>query len=77
MTFHECILYCAGNRELVHHFDRLRGTNLSLRGAPIDLAVDKASGRLDDDLGLFVAFVFDAVWCRLPPEIFEAAPPSP
>lgn len=73
MTFTECVLFCAENREMVKHFDRLRGTNLSLRGSPIDLAIDESTGRRDHDLALFTAFIFDAVWCRLPPELFEAA----
>lgn len=68
VTFLDCLFECAGNAEMVRHFDRLRGTNLSLRGGPINLAVDQATGRLDHDLALFVDFVWDCVWIRLPPE---------
>ena len=72
MTFTECVKFCAGNAEMVRQFDRLRGTNLSLRGSALDLAVDEATGRLRHDLALWVAFVYDAVWLRLPPDLFEA-----
>lgn len=71
MTFEECVLFCAANRELVHHFDRLTGSNLSLKGTPVDLAIDQSTGRLNHDLGAFVAFVYECVWIRLPPECFE------
>jgi hypothetical protein len=43
MTFEECIIECAKNQELIKEFDRLVGTNLQLKGAPIELAVDKAT----------------------------------
>ena len=53
---------CAGNGELLAHYDRLRGTNLSGRGTPIDRMIDEATGRLEAEA---VGF-FD--WCR---EMFE------
>ena len=66
MTFNECVLYCAENKELIENFDRLRGTNLSRRGSPIELMIDDSTGRLQHDLSLFCAFVFEFVWIRLP-----------
>jgi len=46
MTFSEVALQCAGNDELVSNFDRLRGTNISRKGAPIELAIDQTEIRL-------------------------------
>lgn len=53
---------CAGNRELLANYDRLRGTNLSGRGSPIDRLIDEATGKLEEEALAF----FD--WCR---EMFE------
>lgn len=53
---------CAGNGELLANYDRLRGTNLAGRGAPIDRMIDEATGRLEEEALEF----FD--WCR---EMFE------
>lgn len=58
----------AGNAELVAHYDRLRGTNLSRRGAPIKLEIDRASGRRDAGCNGFVDFVHDAIYTRLEPK---------
>lgn len=70
MTLHECLLYCARDRELVANFDRLCGTNLSFRGTAIELAIDKVTGRQDSELERFVHFVIECVWLRLPEECF-------
>lgn len=66
MTFEECVLYCAGRPDVLREFDRLRGTNLSMRGAPIDLMIDEQSGRLGEDARKFIDFVYDAVWSEYP-----------
>lgn len=68
MTFAACVREAFAQRELVVEFDRLSGSNLRQRGTPLDLEIDRASGRLDADAERFVAFVRDAVWFRLPPE---------
>ena len=65
MTFYGCLMECARNQELIKEFDRLRGTNLSLRGSPIEIEIDKSTGKLDSDLKLFVDFVWECVWRRL------------
>ncbi len=65
LTFDQCVIECIRNRELVAEFDRLQGTNLSLRGNWLDLQIDLACGRLEDDVQLFVYFVEDVVWNRL------------
>lgn len=74
MTFEDCVLYCARNRELVHHFDRLTGSNLSLKGSGLDLAIDEATGRVRGDAQEFITFVWECVWIRLPPEAFGEPP---
>jgi hypothetical protein len=66
MNFEQCVMECARHPELIQQFDRLRGTNLQMKGAPIDLMVDQATGRLADDVSLFITFVYDVVWSRLP-----------
>lgn len=65
MDFEQVLQQSAGNKELVAQFDRLTGSNLSLKGSPIDVAIDKASGRTNADLAAFVAFVFEFVWLTL------------
>lgn len=69
LTFTDCLMQTAAHAEFVAEFDHLMGCNLSLKGLPIELMIDEACGRLDHDLALFVAFVKDVVWDRLPPEI--------
>lgn len=65
MNFEQCVTECAKNQELIQQFDRLAGTNLQLKGAPIELAVDKATGKLNDDLQKFSYFVWEFVWVPL------------
>lgn len=71
VTFADCIRACLDSPELLEHLDRLRGTNLSRRGSPLELAVDDATGRTGADLAVFLDFVKDCIWDRLPPEIRE------
>jgi len=65
ITFYECLMACAANRDLVREFDRLRGTNLSLKGSGIELMIDEATGRLKQDLQAFVEFVYEFIWVRI------------
>lgn len=65
MDFEQVLQHCAGNKDLVTQFDRLTGSNLSLKGSPIDVAIDKASGRTNAELASFIAFVFEFVWLPL------------
>lgn len=74
MTFRECVLKCAANMELVKEFDRLRGTNLCRKGAPIEQAVDDATGRYEQDAIQFINFVYDVFWLRLSDNVLEAIP---
>jgi hypothetical protein len=66
ITFIECLEMCIDNRSLLKQFDRLNGTNLSLKGLPIEIEIDKASGRLDDDFLKFVEFVWEYIFTRVP-----------
>lgn len=50
---------------MLAEYDRLADTNLVGAGSPLELAVDVASGRLEDEAQGFLAFVRNAVWERL------------
>jgi hypothetical protein len=65
MTFEQCVIECARNQELIKGFDRLAGTNLQLCGAPIEIMIDEATGRLSDDVRRFVSFVDEWIWTPL------------
>lgn len=67
MTFPECVQHCAAVPEFVAEFDRLSGTEVGRIGrkAPIDALIDEATGREEDDLRQFTAFVFAYVWVPL------------
>lgn len=64
-TFGQCIMAAAGTPELVAQFDRMRGTNLSLRGTQFDLAVDEATGKLQADIEEFLNFVYECIFLPL------------
>ena len=66
LTFSEVVRYCAANKEFVANTDRLLGTNLSLRGAPLEQEIDISTGRIDHDCRVFIEMVHDIVWLRLP-----------
>lgn len=65
--FRQCLGAAAANKELVAQFDRLTGHNLSRTGKPLELMVDDASGRTEEALKDFVAFVRDCIFERLKP----------
>ncbi len=62
---------CIANKELLAEYDRLRGTNLSGRGAPINLMIDAACGKTEADVKGFCDFCMDFLM-RMPPP-----PPNP
>lgn len=70
MTFDECVVFCAGNRELLVEFDRLFDAHLSQRRTGIEAMVDQATGRDAEAWAKFTVFVWDCVWTRLPQECF-------
>lgn len=71
MTFEQVVAECLDNRELVAEFDRLNHTNISRRGTPLELQIDDASGKTEDDVRKFIEFVMECVWNRLPKEARE------
>lgn len=64
LSFLDCVGAVASNKELLAEFDRLNGTNLSLRGAPIDLAIDEATGRQKDEIAALLRFAWNCVFIR-------------
>lgn len=62
LNFNDCLMECAGNKELVKEFDRLQGCNLSLKGSPLTLMIGKACGKQDDDMRKFIAFCWEYIW---------------
>jgi hypothetical protein len=62
MTFYDCIIECAGNKELIKEFDRLTNSNLSFTGSPIELMVDVATGKQKEDIKKFIAFCYEFIW---------------
>lgn len=66
MTFHECVIVCAGQPELVAQYDRLTGSRLASLAtrAPIARMIDEATGAERDQVARFVAFIYDCVWMR-------------
>lgn len=60
--FHVCVHEAIDTPDFVAQFDRLYGTNLARRGAPVELAVDDASGRSKADMEKFVKFVRAVVY---------------
>ncbi len=65
MSFMQCLMACAENKELVKEFDRLAGCDLSFSGTPIDRMIDEATGKLANDIQKFIAFVWGCVWTRI------------
>lgn len=64
-AFTEWLNMCASSTSLVSEHDRLRGTNLMRRGAPIDLTIDHATGRLEEEARGFFDFCKDT-FLRIP-----------
>jgi hypothetical protein len=52
---------CLANKEMVAEFDRLHGTNVAQIGTQLDLAIDKATGRLEKDVKAFLDFSMEHV----------------
>jgi hypothetical protein len=63
--FEKCLLEAAATPGFVKEYDRLNGTNLSLKGSKLELAIDKASGRLRSEIAEFAEFVRNYVYWPL------------
>lgn len=64
VSFEQCLYTCVNDKEFVASFDALMGTNLSLKGSPLDLLIDVESGRLDSDIEKFIDTCWDTVFSR-------------
>ena len=62
----------AENPELLEEYDRLYGTNLRDRGAPLDIIANAEAGTIDQEMDVFVAFIRDHVWQCIAPDVREA-----
>jgi hypothetical protein len=65
LTFASCLSECARDPELIANYDRLRGTNLSLKGSGLSLEIDRVTGRVDSELRGFIDFCWESVFLRL------------
>lgn len=70
MTFADVLRACVMAPGFLEEFDRLHGTNLITSGNHIERAIDVATGKMDNDMRLLVAFVRTFVWAPL----FEEGP---
>lgn len=61
---------CSESVELRTQFDRLRGTNVSRRGSPMNVMIDDATGKFEADARAFFDFCLD-LYQRLPPPAAE------
>ena len=66
LSFLQCAEECLKTPELLAQIDRLYGTNLQLKGTPIELMIDKATGRQAADLQTFLRFVWNCIFIRVP-----------
>tara|TARA_R110001583_G_scaffold42169_1_gene134101 strand:+ start:2595 stop:2834 length:240 start_codon:yes stop_codon:yes gene_type:complete len=62
MNYNQALLYAANLPALVAQFDRLNGSNLSMNGSPLDLSIDKASGRQTEEVKAFIQFFDKFIW---------------
>lgn len=67
-AFKRCLDEAISTPELVQQFDRLYGATLMTRTTPLERAIDRATGKADDDMRAFVKFVHDCFYMRLPDE---------
>jgi len=64
ISFMECLFAAAETTELVQQVDRLYGTSLAKRRAPIETMIDEATGKQDADMQTFLRFVWNSVFIR-------------
>ena len=67
MNFEDCLMACAGNRELVSEFNRLSGFHLGETRTPIEVQIDTACGYDPDQEAIlhFLDFIFEFIWLPL------------
>jgi hypothetical protein len=64
VSFATCIQQALKTPEYIANYDRLRGSNLSLRGSGLDLAIDQATGRINHDLEGLLEFCWEYLFLR-------------
>lgn len=62
IAFSSALIECCRNREFLQEYDRLHGTNLSFRGSAIEIAIDLAACRQQQELRKFAVFVWNTVF---------------
>lgn len=67
MTFLECVAQCGAQKGFVEQVERLQNHKFGFLHprSPLDAAIDKATGRDEKDLALWIAIVYDLVWTRV------------
>lgn len=67
MTFYDCAIQCAGNKDLVKEFNRLTGLHMGESRTPIQCAIDKSCGYDQDKEAFhaFLDFVYECIWLPL------------
>jgi hypothetical protein len=66
LTYLRCLEESINTPELIRNFDRLYGYNLSRRGAPLELAIDDATGFTEAGMIEYMNFVWEFVFTRIP-----------
>jgi hypothetical protein len=66
LTYARCLEEAIATPELISNFDRLYGYNLGRRGAPLELAIDDATGFTEAGIIEFMNFVWEFVFTRIP-----------
>lgn len=65
ISFSDCVSAAIFNSQLISEFDRLTGSNLSLKGTPLDIEIDRATGCQQKDIASFLAFVYEVIFTRV------------
>lgn len=69
VSFSQCLQEVSKNKDFLKQIDRLTGSNLSRKGAPLDLLIDEATGRTRLDLQTLIHFAYEYVWLTLKPSV--------
>lgn len=64
VSFADCLRAATTDPAFIREYDRLRGSNLSLEGSGLELAIDESSGRQDAEIARFIDDVWDLVFLR-------------
>jgi hypothetical protein len=66
LSFAACVNQAISCVELVRQVDRLYGTTLVTRTAPIERMVDEATGKQSGDIRTLLRFVWNYIFIRCP-----------